>query len=205
MKKRNILSLWAAALGTCFLQTACVGPLVSQETAQTVGYHRHEIVGGGGQAGALVKYNFGLGENLDVGAQWESLSIGLRMKYALLNEHEEGFSLALAGGLGSSIGGSHYYGDLMASYLTGRMEPYGTFRMVHVKIDPVEFKDSNSGQTVFTVDLGDYSYAEAILGTRIWLTRHWLLSFEAATLMSMTSGLSFTNSLIVDGAFGYRF
>ena len=93
----------------------------------------------------------------------------------------------------------------MASYLFGRMEPYSTFRMVHVKIDPVEFKDSNSGQTVFTVDLGEYNYSEWILGTRIWLTAHWLLAFEAATLISMTDGLSFTNSLIVDGAFGYRF
>ena len=88
--KRRIVFRVGMTLGlTCVLQTACVGPLVSDESARTVGYHRSEVVGGIGQAGEVVKYTFGLGDKLDVGAQWESLSIGLRLKYALLDEQEK--------------------------------------------------------------------------------------------------------------------
>jgi len=196
---KRVLVIFSLAL------SGCVGPLVSQESARTVGRHNSEIIGGGGQAGWMVKYTFGLTENLDIAAQTEELSVGARIKYAFVNNQEEGWSAAIAGGAGSSIGGEHYYGDLMGSYLFGVMEPYATFRYVHVSIDATDFKDNDNGQTLFTIPGGSYNYGQAILGTRVWFTKHWLMSAEAASLISLTSGLKFSNDVIVDGAFGYRF
>ncbi len=135
-----------------FLLSGCaIGPLVSHETARTVGKSNHELIGGYGSAGYVLKWNVGLTENLDFGVHWEFLSIGIRAKYALVNGNNNGLSLAIAGGIGESIGGSHYYGDLMASYLSGKWEPYGTLRVVHVKNDPVEFRDKDTGPWIFAL------------------------------------------------------
>lgn len=79
--KNNILIL--LMLTTTVLSGCAVGPLVSHETARTVGTTNHELMAGYGQAGYVIKWNYGLNENLDVGLHWESLSIGVRAKYAL--------------------------------------------------------------------------------------------------------------------------
>ena len=68
------------------LSGCAVGPLVSHETARTVGSSNSEIVGGYGQAGYVLKWNHGFGENFDLGFQYESLSVGFRAKYAFVNE-----------------------------------------------------------------------------------------------------------------------
>jgi len=191
-------------LSTTILAGCAVGPLVNHETARTVGKSNHELIGGYGQAGYAIKWNFGLTENLDLGLHWETLSIGLRLKYAFIN-NKQGWSLASALGTGSSIGGRHYYGDIIGSYMIESWEPYGALRIVHVKNDPVEFKDKDTGYVDFTVPSVNYNYGQFILGTRYWFTSHWLLSLEASSLFAMTTGLKFGNIFLVSGAFGYRF
>ena len=186
------------------LSGCVIGPLVSHETARTVGESKHELMGGYGRAGYILKWNFGVAENLDFGLHWESLSIGVRAKYAFFN-HEAGWSLAAALGTGTSIGGSHYYGDVIGSYLQGPWEPYGTLRVVHVKNDPMEFKDTNTGQVAFTIPGSQYDYGQFILGTRYWMTPHWLFSLEASSLFAISSGLGIGSNLLVGGSFGYRF
>ena len=99
-----------------FTASCAVGPLVFHETARAVGFTNHELIGGAGQAGLVFKWNYGLTENLDLGIQFESLSLGLRAKYAFIKSGENGFSLASSAGTGFSVGGSHYYGDLIGSY-----------------------------------------------------------------------------------------
>lgn len=89
--------------------------------------------------------------------------------------------------------------------MAGSWEPFGTFRVVHVKNDPLEFKDEDTGNIDFTVPSSEYDYGQFILGTRYWFTPHWLFSLEASSLISMTSDLEIDNGVIVGGAFGYRF
>src|SRR4051812_44550206 len=98
--------------------SGCVGPLVVHETARTLGSPKHhEFSGGYGNAGYVLKWNMGLLANWDFGIQYESLSWGLRTKYAFINSTDVGFSLAAAAGAGLTFGGTHYYGDLIASYM----------------------------------------------------------------------------------------
>lgn len=198
------ISSFIFLLFSVFLSGCAIGPLVSHETARTVGNSNHELIGGYGQAGHILKWNYGLTENLDLGLHWESLSIGVRAKYAFIN-NKSGLSLASALGTGDSLGGSHYYGDIIGSYLTGSWEPYGTVRVVHVKNDPLEFKNKNTGQVSFTIDKSEYDYGQFILGTRYWFNDHWLLSIEASSLFTISSGFKTGNSVLAGASFGYRF
>ncbi len=186
--------------------SGCVGPMVMQETARTVGDGNSELsaaYSSGSQWAA--KWNYGLTENWDLGLQLEGLSMGLRTKYSILNNHERGWSLATAFGAGASIGGSHYYFDLIASHLMGHWEPYTSFRVVHMKIDPVEFKDDQSGKTDFTIDLPDYNYGQYFLGTRYWFDKHWLLSLEGSLAFAIGKGIHFEKAVFVGAGAGYKF
>lgn len=186
-----------------FLSGCAIGPIVSHETARTVGDSNHELAGGYGMAGLAFKWNYGLTENLDLGFHYESLSMGVRAKYAFIN-NPTGWSLASALGAGSSLGGSHYYADLIASYLVGSFEPYGTLRLVDVTSDPLEFQDTNTGSADFTIASYRYQYGQFLLGTRYWLNENWYLSAEATNLFSVSS-VSFGNALLFGAALGYRF
>ncbi|MBX3020183.1 MAG: hypothetical protein KF799_00780 [Bdellovibrionales bacterium] len=193
-----------ALLSMCFLSACAVGPLVSQETARTVGDDKNEWLGGFGQAGYVIKYTRGIGKDFDFGVQWESLSLGIRFKYAFINQ-ESGLSLAGALGAGTSIGGSHYYGDLLMSYKSGFFEPYSMVRVVSVKTDPLEFKDEDTGKMHFTVGRAQYVYGQATLGARFWLDPNWLLSMEASSLFSMTKDVKISSNVFAGAAFGYRY
>lgn len=197
-KQFNILIL-------CGLLSGCaVGPLVSHETARTVGSRNSELIGGYGQAGYVFKWNYGLGKDFDIGLHWESLSIGLRAKYAFINS-SNGFSLAAALGIGESLGGSHYYGDILFSYLVKKFEPYGTIRLVHVKTDPVEFRDEDTGHVDFTVRSYKYDYGQGILGARIWFNKNWFLSLEASTLFTVSDDVEIADGVLLGAALGARF
>lgn len=199
---RNFILIFLASL---FLSGCVVGPLVVHETARTVGEGDSDLIGGYGTGGYVIKWNYGLLNDLDIGLQWESLSLGVRAKYAFINRRESGWSLAAAAGIGTSVGGNHYYGDLIGSYLHKAFEPYGTVRIVHVKTDPLEFKDKDTGNVDFTIDRYEYDYGQLILGTRFWFDKHWLLSVEASSLFSVSGGVKVGNGLLVGAAFGYRF
>ncbi|MBK7844059.1 MAG: hypothetical protein IPJ71_10245 [Bdellovibrionales bacterium] len=195
-------------LFSLFLYLCCgcaVGPLVSHETARTVGQSHHELIGGFGQAGYVLKWNYGLTDRLDWGLQWESLSIGIRGKYAVINGKDDGLSLALALGTGASVGGSHVYGDIIASYLAGSWEPYSTIRVVHVTNDPVELSEKDTGKILFAVSKSEYVYGQVFLGTRYWFNPRWLLSLEGSSLFSLSSGFEIENNLILGAALGYRY
>lgn len=109
------IKLALLGISTSLLSACAFGPLVTHETARTVGKGHHEVLGGYGNSGYVIKWNAGITDDIDIGLQLESLSLGIRGKYAFIN-NERGFSVAAAAGIGSSIGGSHYYGDLLASY-----------------------------------------------------------------------------------------
>lgn len=184
------------------LFTSCVGPMVSQETARTVGDQNIELSGGYGLMGFAFKASYGLTKDLDLGLQWEMLSIGIRAKYAIINNREGGFSLATALGTGYSFGGTHYYGDVMASYLTGRWEPYFTGRVTRVKIDAQDFRDEDTGDTMFTIDRDKFTYGLALVGTRYWFNNNCFMSAEAGATFPISSGYRVDNGFIITGAGG---
>lgn len=165
-----------------------VGPLTVHETARTQKAHHGEISGAYGNSGYTLKWSHGLTDNFDIGVQYESLSLGVRAKYAFMNNQEEGFSLAAAVGTGVSFGGSHYYGDLMASYLHKSFEPYSNLRFVQVHAEPLTF-NNDLGKEIFKTSAYD-CYGEYTLGSRFWFRPDFCLSLEAAGLFSTSSSVN---------------
>lgn len=194
---------WAlGATAACGL-SACVGPLILNETARSVGRGRHEISGGYGTAGLGLKWNAGVTDDLDVGFQWESLSMGLRAKYAFLNRGQRELSFAGALGAGLSFGGTHYYGDAIASYLAGDFEPYAAIRYVHVSVDPIEARGKDT--SYFRIDGPQFDYGQGILGFRYWVGHSTFLSAEASGLAALSSGLGVVQGVFVTAAIGGKF
>lgn len=186
-------------LGLFVLTSNCaLGPLVSHETARTVGESKHEMVGGLGNGGVVAKWNYGVTENFDLGLHYETLNpVGLRAKYAFLN-NKEGWSLAGAFGYGSGFGSSHYYVDLMASHLVGKWEPYGTLRLVQMETDEKQITILGSE---FTLGRLNFNYSHLVLGTRYWFSDRWLLSMELSRILLDGS----VSPVIYSAALGYRF
>lgn len=199
---KNNLITFILALTTF---TSCaVGPLYTQETARSLGKSKHEIMGGYGQAGYLVKWSYGLTDDLDLGVYLESLSFGLRAKYSFIN-NKDNWSLAAALGTGGSFSGTYNAVDIIGSYLNGPWEPYSSLRIVQVNNIPLDFNDKETGQLNFTVPGTTYTYSHLFLGTRYWFSPQWLLSVEASTLLPISSGLIIGGGVIWGASLGYRF
>jgi len=188
--------LTAATIALGVLMAGCsIGPLYLHETASTVGKSKMDIATGYGDAGPVLKLNYGLTENLDIGYATEVYSTGIRAKYAFINGKEGEPSLATAAGAGVSPDGNHYYVDLIGGYQHGDWEPYGSLRYVRVNFDATTY-DSGFGD--FKVDKSHSSYGQYFLGLRYWVTQRWFLSLEA-------SQLSFNPHAIAGAAVGYRY
>jgi hypothetical protein len=202
-KSLTLLALLTASL--LFLSNCAVGPFVAHETARTVGKNGNEFTAGYGQGGYVFNWATGATDRLDLGVHWESYSLGARIKYGIVSNPEAGFALAVAGGIGISVGGRHVYGDLLGSYKSGIVEPYGVFRFVQVNADPLEFKSTDTGKTSFTIPGSSFNYSQFMLGNRFWISEHWILSIEIAKLFSFQSDVSTNGAALIGGALGYRF
>jgi len=188
------------------LSGCAVGPLVGHETARTVGDNNHEIAGGLGQQGFVAKWNYGLRENWDIGIHAELFSIGLRTKYAFINGMENGFSMAAAAGIGESVGGEHYYGELLSSYMIKQFEPLVNIIHVRVKTDPQDFKkDFEQDEPDFVIESYKFNYFQILYGTRFWFNPNWMLSVEGSTFAATSSGLKLMKWNLFSAAVGYRF
>lgn len=200
---RIIISLFILTLGL-FEFGCALGPLTSHETARSVGRFNSEISGSYGTAIYGLKWNFGITENWDIGAQYETLSFGYRTKYSFVNS-PTGWSFAGALGTGASIGGSHNYIDALASYMGTNWEPYFTLRVVNVTTDPVDVQNNETGTKYFTINSSKYSYGQIFAGSRYWMTKNWLLSMEASTLFPVGGDLTVGSTILGSLALGYRF
>ncbi|MEI8025962.1 MAG: hypothetical protein WCI18_06415 [Pseudomonadota bacterium] len=173
-------------LAIFFLATSCLPPMASHETARTLGPGNQEIIGGFGVCGHVLKWNVGITQDLDVGVQWETFNLGLRAKYAFINNSQSGFSLATALGGGNVNSGTYYYGDLMGSYLAGDWEPYGTIRASHTTCDSVQ-DDTKKGKeldNLFKCERKTYDRIQLVLGTKYWLNEKWFLSLEGGRVFA---------------------
>ena len=79
-------------LAVTLLGTACVGPLMHHEPARSVGQGQDEIAAGYGSAGYIFKWTHGFTKDFDAGVHFESLSLGIRAKYAIVNNQTGGWS-----------------------------------------------------------------------------------------------------------------
>lgn len=190
------------------LFSACAfGPFTTHETARTLGKGNHEFAGGYGQTSYVLKWNTGITDRIDFGVHWEALSIGIRGKFGIIQGGQDQFSLAAALGVGSSIGGSHQYADLLASYLKNKWEPYGVFRYVKIKVDPVDILDKETGKTIFTledVNLDHYDYGLATLGVKYLINDNWSFSAEATKIIPVSSSFKVESAIFAGAAFTYR-
>lgn len=186
--------------------TGCVGPLVQHETARSVGFGQFEAVGGFGQAGYVAKANYGLTSNWDIGVQAESLSVGLRTKYAIKNSREGGWSTAVAlGGGVADWGASDYYGDFLVSWLKHQLEPYGTIRYGRVNTDPTRINDHYTGDVRYIVKGNSFDYVQGIFGARVWLGKHVNASAEVSAPVSLSKNVFMSQALLLGMALGVHF
>lgn len=184
------------------LSACAIGPLVGHETARTVGDGKTELVAGYGNPGTVLKLNRGISENFDLGVQVESLSMGVRGKYAFINANQ-GWSLAGALGYGFSFQGQYTSEDLTTSYLNDSWEPYGTLRFSQVTIGETEIENANTHEHIYTVKSSSFQYGQVILGTRYWINDRWMLSGELIRPFVIGSDIDIDGALFSIG-FGYR-
>lgn len=201
MKKLRTLII--LALSTVSFTACVIGPLATFETAQTVGEKKAEFIGGGGTPGTIFKATIGLTDRIDIGFQWESLSIGYRAKYRI-SPDLDGLIFAGAVGLGSNFGGSYQYFDLLSSKKFQTFEPYANLRLVRGKTDPVEFKNRDTGTTTWTVQSAEFNYGQFFLGSRVWLNEKWFGAIEISDLFPINS-ISFDHAAVYSLGMGGRF
>jgi hypothetical protein len=187
-----------------FVLSGCVtGPLASHETARTVGQGNHEIQLGTGSMPYFLKWNLGLSKDVDVALQWETFTVGMRGKYAFIN-NVQGPSLAATLGTGISFfGGDYVNSDLIYSYLFEKWEPYGVLRVAHVESSKKDLKNSETGKTEYTIDAYEYEYAEIIGGAKYWFTDQWSMTFEGGA--AFTWPLFIVYVPVVHLSVGYKF
>jgi len=204
MKKIMMATLFVAQ---AFVLSSCVmGPINTFETGRTSGDGRGELLAGIGSTGFVGKLNYGVSENLDIGVQLETFSLGGKLKYALMNNQEKGFSLAMAGGAGVGGGNSsHYYGDVIASYLSGDLEPYGSFRFVHAINKSYDEKNDTNDNWIFNIQKREFNYQQYNLGLRYWVNEQLTLNAELTKLQAASSEIIFKDKTLVNVGLGVKF
>lgn len=158
----------------------CFGPLVSHDTARTVGNGKTSFKAIATNISSEYygfKLDHGFGDNLDLGYSLETGSNGISAKYAFVN-NARGSSFGAKVGYGSTFGGHYTLGSLLASYKGSNWEPYLNFQYVKVTIDEQDVKDSRTGDVFATTPKFDFNYTQAFIGTKYWFTPHFALSLE---------------------------
>jgi hypothetical protein len=187
-----------------FLLSGCIPPLAVHETGRTLGESHSEIVGGIGNLGHLIKFNYGVTDNLDLGVQWETFNFGIRAKYAFVNNPVSGWAFAGAMGTGSVQDGNYYLGDLITSYLSGDWEPYGAMRLSRT-ICKETFEDrakKNSSEFILIAcDKKFYDRLQLTVGSKWWFSAQWFWALEVGALLENSK----EPGLIVSTSLGYKF
>lgn len=187
-----------------FLVSCAISPLGLHETGRSVGQAKNEFIAGFGQAGYVFKWINGVTDNLDFGVQLETLSLGARLKYSIINQQKDGFSFATAAGFGVNLGGRHYYGDLIGSYLINDYEPYLGVRVTRVRVNFGNINNSN-GVISENYHANEFSYGQIFLGFKYQLSEKINLTLEASTLSTFSSDLKVDQVVLGSLGFGYRF
>lgn len=188
------------------LSSCVMGPINTFETGRTLSPGKGELLFGMGNTGYAGKLSFGLSDNLDFGLQLETFSLGARLKYALMNNQEKGFSMSIAGGAGVGGGQSyHSYGDIIASYLSGDFEPYASLRLVHAVNKSYEEKKASEFDSIYTLQKPEFDYQQYSFGLRYWVNEQLTLNIEATKLQADSSDIIFKDRTLVNLGLGIKF
>jgi hypothetical protein len=216
MAARNILImnfirvLWIGTLLSFFAGCA-VAPLSNHVTGRSLGKGNSSLdagttIGNGRQPWLpTLKYAIGLNDNLDFGAVYEVISIGLWTKYAFINRKEQGFSLAGIGGAGLSGTGEYLYTGPVFSYRFKHVEPYIVSRFNYVRYSGFTSELSTIGELSF--ESGKYNYLQNSLGSMFWFADWFGLSAEASHFITLSSPfiLGDRDRLLYSASFIFRF
>ncbi len=130
---------------------------------------------------------------------------GASVKYALVNNREEGFSLAALGGAGLGFEGYYFFAGPIFSYKLDWFEPYFISRFNYVKFPSPKISIATIGE--FSVAPGIYRYLQHTLGFMVW-PKDWVgVGLEASLFGTIRSPfiLREKNKMIVSWNFSFRF
>ena len=194
-----------ALLLVVFVSSCAIGPILNHDVARSNGDGNHDIKIMSSVDGLWgFHYDYGLTDDLDIGVQWEALSAGLKLKYALVNNQKSGLSVALGAGTGTSFGGSYYNGALFVSYKSKTFEPFASVRYTSVENDSTDLKDADTGELFVTIPAFNYNYTKAFLGTKIWFVDWFALSLEAGSFIA-SGDVKFDSNVFYSAAFEFAF
>lgn len=201
---RNRFSIWTLVIVGLSLITGCVGPLLNMETGHTLGAGKQSFRVSSTTNGYYgLNYAYGLFKDFDLSFNLEAASLGLAAKYSFLNQ-ESGFSYATQLGTGSTYGGSYYILAMIGSYGMKPWEFFYSFRYTKVTIDSQKLTDSNTGEVFVTLPKTDYSYGQAFLGAKYWVTPQFGIDAEMGSFLS-TSEVKFDKNLYVSAGLEVTF
>lgn len=132
-----------------------------------------------------IKYSIGLGEDFDIGFQYEVVEYGIWGKYAFLQNREEGPSIAAIAGTGLSFEGFYGYLGPMFSWKLGIFEPYFFSRFNYVHYPQAKIDLATIGEV--SVAPGTYRYLQHTLGFFLWPIDWFGGGLEASTFTTIKS------------------
>jgi hypothetical protein len=208
---RRIRLLHLGILLGVLAQGCAVAPLSNHITARTNGSGNSLISAGStipvGNTATVpsLKYSVGLGDNFDLGFQYEVVEYGAWVKYAVINNKEQGLSLAGLAGVGISFEGAYAYLGPLVSYKWGIFEPYFVERFNYVNYPSQNIDLKSLGEV--HVDPGSYRYFQHTLGFMLWPI-DWLgFGLEGSAFGTWKSPfiLKGRDRFLFSGNFSFRF
>ncbi|MCB0415008.1 MAG: hypothetical protein KDD50_11785 [Bdellovibrionales bacterium] len=200
MKSRLLFAIFGLLFSGCAL-----GPILSHDNGRSLGDSNGSIgLNVTNQGYYALKASYGFDENLDIGVELEALALGLRGKYSFINQ-ENGYSTAVVGGLGTTLGGSYYYVQSANSYRTGKWEPFGSLRITKVSYSASDITDANTGDILTSYPASSFTYGTIFIGSKYHFSEKFNLSLELSSFIAMESGLTFANSVMPSLGLGVGF
>jgi hypothetical protein len=178
---KRAIQVFFLILVVCLSTSCAMAPLSNHYTGRSLGKGNMRLnIGATGNVRVLTaQLQYGINENLDLIAQYETVNFGAILKYSFLN-NQEGLAAAVMAAYGSSGDGTYYYGGATASIKLGMFEPYvaGRYNSVQYKTSSVDL--GFLGDT--PIAAGSYNYMYYTAGANLHFLDWMGLSVEAGFL-----------------------
>lgn len=210
MRNAWFRAVWGVLVVAAFHGCA-IAPLSNHVTARTNGQGNSLLSLGGTIATSKdegwlpsIKYSIGLGEDFDLGFQYEVIEYGLWAKYAFLNT-DEGLSFSALSGIGTGLGGFYGYAGPIVSFKLSWFEPFLMTRFNYVRYPEAKVDLATIGE--FRVSPGTYRYFQHTAGFMAWPWDWFGAGLEASLFGTVRSPfiLSGKDRFLLSGNFSFRF
>lgn len=205
-KVKKLLSIFIL-----LLSSGCAfAPFSHLSTARTVGKGVYNFSGGvigsasGGISGGspVLKVDYGVFDNLDVGIHYEMINTGMVLKYAIYNKKEDGMSLAMTGGGGSIGNGGYWNVGPIASYKIGFFEPYAAIKLTRVTKEHTNF--SIIGFGTFQAPSNTFDFFYFTIGMMAWASDRVGILLEYNFFGTNNTSTTFPTPGYLAGAISYK-